>query len=61
MATTTMWEASLGVESRPHMKEKTYEHSVGVHRKRWALSDTMEAENNQPEGKMWTGPPPPHE
>ena len=37
--------------------------TVGVHRKRWALPDTTDAENNQPEGKMmWKGPTPfPHE
>ena len=56
---TTMWEASRGVESRPRMKEKTDEYRVGVHRKRWALPDTMEVENNQPEGNMWKGPTPP--
>ena len=52
MATTTMWEASLGVESRPRMKETKDEYRVGVHRKRWALPETMEAENNQAEGKI---------
>ena len=48
------------------MKRKLIRHdemaTVGVHRKRWALPDTTEAENNQPEGKMWKGPTPlPHE
>ena len=62
MATTTMWEASRGVESRPHMKEEVDDHRVDVHQKRWALPGT---EDNQPdvgelEGNVWNGPTSPY-